>query len=150
MKIAVVGIGNILLSDEGFGVHAIKKIERDRLPPKVDVIEGAVLGLQLFNSLLEYDKVVVIDAVKGGGRAGDIYRFRLEETRKDFGMISLHDLDFVKSLEILKKLYKIPEIIVIGVEPKSLEVGMELTKELEKSIPKVLDLVYKEVSLKED
>ncbi len=148
MRIAIVGIGNILLSDEGFGVHAIKKIDKSKLPDNVDVIEGAVLGLQLLNFLLEYDRVIVIDAVKGGGKPGDIYRFKVEECRKDFGMISLHDLDFVKSLEIMKKFYNLPEMIVIGVEPKSIEVGLTLTKEIERKIPEVLELVYNEIQSK--
>jgi len=145
VKIAILGIGNILLQDEGFGVHVVKKIDKSKLPENVDIIEGAVLGLQIFNFLLDYDRVIVIDAVKGGGKPGDIYKFRIEECRKDFGMISLHDLDFVKSLEIMKQFYKLPEIIVVGIEPRSTEVGMNLTKEIEKKIPEVLEIVYKEI-----
>ena len=149
MKIAILGIGNILLQDEGFGVHVVKKIDKSKLPENVDIIEGAVLGLQIFNFLLDYDRVIVIDAVKGGGKPGDIYKFRIEECRKDFGMISLHDLDFIKALEIMKQFYKIPEMIIIGVEPKSTEVGMKLTKEVEERIPQVLKLVYEEISIQQ-
>lgn len=146
MKIAILGIGNLLLKDEGFGVHFIKRIDKKKLPPNVDVIEGAVLGLQIFNFLLDYDKVIVVDAVKGGGEPGKVYKFKIEECRKDFGMISLHDLDFIKSLEIIKQFYNVPEMVVIGVEPKSTEVGMELTPEVEKSINKVMELVFEEIN----
>jgi hydrogenase maturation protease len=82
---------------------------------------------------------------------GEIYNFRLDEIDAKDGemkMLSLHELDLVKAMEIGKRAYKTPEeILVIGVEPKNVEVGMELTAEVREAIPRVIQDIFKIIEL---
>lgn len=149
-KIAIIGVGNILLGDEGIGVHVVRELENARLPKNVEVYDCGVSGMKILNILEGFDKAIIIDAVKAGGKPGEIYRFALEEALTgDIRMTSLHELDLITAIKIAKltNAYKLPkEVVVIGVEPKSLEESLELSPEVKKAIPEVIKLVFKEIS----
>ena len=145
----IIGIGNILLSDEGFGVHVINELKKLKLPPYVEVYDGATLGLEILNLMDEASKAVIVDAVRGGNKPGTIYRFKLGELMLksyEFKMISMHELDFATAIKLGRGAYKLPEeILVIGVEPKRIEIGLELSDEVKKIMPEVLRLIFKEI-----
>lgn len=150
-RIVIVGIGNILLSDEGIGVYVINELKNLQLPANVEVHDCGTGGLSILNVLDKAEKAVIIDAVKGGGSPGSIYSFTLDEILTEdrrLKMTSLHDLDLTTALKIaeLTHIYKLPrEIVVIGVEPASIEMGMELSPQIRRTIPKIIDLVLKEI-----
>ncbi|MFP3946925.1 MAG: hydrogenase maturation protease, partial [Archaeoglobaceae archaeon] len=75
MKIAVIGIGNILLGDEGVGVRIVEELRKSDLPENVEVHDGATSGIALLNFLVDKDKVIIVDAVKGGEEPGTVYQF---------------------------------------------------------------------------
>jgi len=148
-KIAIIGIGNLLLQDEGIGVHIINQLKGLQLPDNVEVFDCGTGGLSILALLDGFDIVVVVDAVKAGGEPGTIYRFRLDKTKTDNrlkGMISFHELDFVTAVEIGRKAYKLPsEMVMIGIEPKTIEIGLALSLEVKRSIPKVIGLIFEEI-----
>jgi hydrogenase maturation protease len=148
-KIAIIGIGNILLQDEGIGVHIINELKGLRLPDNVEVYDCGTGGLSILGLLDGFDKAIVVDAVKGEGEPGAIYRFRLDKISSENklrGMISLHELDFATAVEIGRKAYKLPgEIFIIGIEPKSIEIGLGVSPDLKRSIPKVIHLIFEEI-----
>ncbi|AGK62201.1 hydrogenase maturation protease [Archaeoglobus sulfaticallidus PM70-1] len=148
MRVVVLGIGNILLRDEGVGVRVVEELRKLELPDYVEVYDGATLGIALLNLLSDSDKAVIVDAVFGGGKPGDIYRFSLYEILDTplKNLISAHDIDFVTAFKMGKDLLNLPQnIVVVGIEPKTIEEGMELSDEVKKAIPKAIEIILEEI-----
>ncbi|MBS7287946.1 MAG: hydrogenase maturation protease, partial [Candidatus Freyarchaeota archaeon] len=78
-RVFVIGVGNYLLGDEGVGVHVINRMKGGSLPEGVEVVDGGVGGLFLLEFFEKADKVILVDAVLGGGKPGDIYVIKPEE-----------------------------------------------------------------------
>lgn len=75
-EILVLGVGNVLLTDEGVGVRVVHELmARYDFPPNVKVVDGGVLGLALSGTMMEAQRVIVVDAVRGGEEPGTVYRF---------------------------------------------------------------------------
>ncbi|WP_457600957.1 HyaD/HybD family hydrogenase maturation endopeptidase [Hydrogenivirga sp.] len=140
--IAVLGIGNILLSDEGLGVRALEKLkELYDFPEGVDLIDGGTLGIDLLYHLEGVDRLLVLDAVSGGKPPGTLYVFKGNEVKSYFRRkVSMHEIGFQEVLGLMEVMDKpVPEIVVIGLEPKSLELSTELSPEVEEKIPELVD-----------
>ena len=146
-KTVILGVGNLLLSDEGVGVHVINKMMDMHFPPDIELIEGGVDGLRLMNLVVGVDRLIVIDAVKGGGSPGSIYKFRPEEfvTRTDTSKLSVHQVGILEVIRLSGLVGKLPETTIIGVEPKSIEMGMELTPKIQSKVPRIIELVLAEL-----
>jgi len=148
--ILVLGVGNLLLKDEGVGVHVARKLMEMDLPSHVEVLEGGTGGFDLVDEIEGRKKVIVVDTAKAGKPPGTMYRMTtedIEETEK--AHISLHEIDMTDLLK-LADLFKIekPEIVIIGIEPKDMETpSLELSPEIEAVIPKVIDVVLKETGV---
>ncbi len=147
MKTIVLGIGNLLLRDEGVGIHAVCQLQKMSLPQNVEVIDAGTASWYITPYLKDTEKLIVIDAVKNGGRPGTIYRLGFDgsviQSLPPLDSISLHQIDFFQSLRLLKNAPK--EIIIFGIEPKEISWGMELSKEVNKKISEVIELVALEV-----
>lgn len=149
-KIVIVGVGNILCGDEGVGVHVIEELKKHRLPDNVKVYDCGTAGLEVLELLDEADKAIIVDAVTAGMEPGKICHYKLSEINveeRKMTMLSLHELDLARAIKIGENAYKLPEnIIIVGVEPKSLQFGMGLTKEIKEAIPRVVQYVLKLVA----
>jgi hydrogenase maturation protease len=146
-RIVVLGLGNVLLKDEGVGIHVVHALQDSQPPPDVDleVIDGGTSPEALY--LAEgADKVIVIDAVKGGSGPGSVYRFRPTEiSLDDKDYLSLHQIGILESLRIMEYMGKEPkDTVVLGVEPKEITWGLELSPELEHKVPQIVKLVMEE------
>ena len=140
MRIVVVGIGNVLMGDDGFGVVVVEKLRRLNLP--VDIYEFGTLGIQILNFIEGYDLCILIDTVRGGKDPGEIYVFDMDEV--DFNLrnpISLHDVGFVEALKLCGFCFNLPRIVVVGVEPERIDFGVGLSKVVKSVIPKVIKIV---------
>jgi hydrogenase maturation protease len=144
---ALLGVGNLLLSDEGVGVHVVKQLMGMALPPGVEVIDGGVSGLGLLGAFTEKDRLIVIDAVRGGEAPGSLYRFGIEDltTYPQRFKMSIHEAGIVDVVRLARLLGRIPKTTIIGVEPKSLEMGMDLSPEIQARVPRVIELVFEEL-----
>lgn len=147
-KITILGVGNELLSDEGVGVHVIKKLREMDVPPGIEVIEGGTDGFGLFNIICETDHLVVIDSLKGGGKAGSIYRFNVKDAPNcpDSFKTSVHQIGILEVLHLSGLIGKTPETIIFGIEPKKITTGMELSPEIQEKIPRLIELVLDEIN----
>jgi hydrogenase maturation protease len=146
--ILILGIGNILLKDEGVGVHVANQLQTMDLPPDVEVMDGGTLGLNLLYAIEERKKVIVIDTVGIGDPPGTIYRFTDQElgVKKSF-LRTAHGIDIVDVVKISEMLGKKPdEIVFIGIEPEDIDEGLEPTALITKRIPVLIELVIKELS----
>lgn len=149
MKTVVLGIGNLLLRDEGVGIHAVRQLQKRPLPQDVEVVDAGTASWYITPYLKDTEKLIVIDAVKNGGRPGTIYRLQFDgsaiQSLPHLDSISLHQIDFFQSLTWLKNGPK--EIIIFGIEPKEISWGMELSKEVNEKISELIELVWKELAL---
>ena len=146
--ITILGVGNILLTDEGFGVHVIRELEKKYIFSKnVQIIDGGVLGLNLLNVILESDKLIVVDVVRSGDAPGTLYRIDNDEIPTRIkAKNSLHQLDFIESLTKGAAIGEIPYTIIIGVEPKDIETHcLDLTPEIKKAITPTIQMVLSEL-----
>lgn len=137
-RLCVMGVGNLLLSDEGFGVRAMEYL-RDRYewPEHVDFVDGGTLGRGLMPILRDYDRVAVLDIVLGQGEPGTVYLLENEDMRKSVSFRdSTHDTDFVDLLSTCDIMGGRPECIVVGLEPFDYRtLKAELTAEAEALLP---------------
>jgi hydrogenase maturation protease len=143
----ILGVGNLLLSDEGVGVHVANKLMEMDLPAGVEVIEGGTDGFRLMNVVTEADRLIVVDAVKGGSPPGSIYRFDIKDapSSPDAFKTSVHQIGILEVVHLSELIGQTPETTVIGVEPGSLEMGMELSPEVQEKIPRIIELILEEV-----
>lgn len=147
LKIVILGVGNLLLSDEGVGVHVANELVKLELPPGVTVVEGGTDGFRLINVITEADRLIVVDAVKGGGAPGSIYRFDINEVQNcpSGFKTSVHQIGILEVINLSGLIGKTPQTTVIGIEPESLEMGMELSPEIREKIPRIIELIWDEL-----
>ncbi len=130
-QITVLGIGNILLTDEGFGVRVIEKLfDEYEFPDNVAVVEGGVLGIHLLGTLSKTDHLIVVDAVKNKQPPGTLYRMEKDDLPERILMKnSLHQTDFLETLTLCEMIDKAPQtIVVLGAEPEDIVThSVELT-----------------------
>ncbi|MFO8085901.1 MAG: HyaD/HybD family hydrogenase maturation endopeptidase [Desulfobacterales bacterium] len=148
-RVTVLGLGNILLSDEGFGVKVVLKMMRNfRFPENVSLVDGNILGLNLLGIICETDHLIVVDAVKNNGEPGSLYRIDAEEIP---GRIraknSLHQVDFLEALTLCQVMDYVPKTVIFGVEPQNIEtVQDQLTPEIKAQMDPVIDMVLAELT----
>ena len=149
MKVAIVGVGNILLKDEGIGVRVVKQLENEyTFPPEIVLIDGGTDGPHLTSLMADFDKIIVIDAVEGGENPGTIYKFTLDQISFDTTThLSIHQMGVLEALNQIKLLGKEPEVIFIGIEPQDISPwGMKLSPAIEAKIPELIALVLEELA----
>jgi hydrogenase maturation protease len=150
-KVTVLGIGNILMSDEGVGVHAVNKMmEEYRFPPQVELIDGGTTGLHGILPIVEdTDSLIVIDAVNGKGEAGSLYRYTLEDFRLTFPKkLSAHDIGFVECMAVTEVNGRLPKsVVIVGIKPADMTTpGMELTPGIEAKLDDLIGMVLGELA----
>lgn len=146
--ILILGIGNILLRDEGVGVRVIEQMQKMRLPDDVELVDGGTAGADLLDVLAERRKVIVIDAVQADCEPTTVLRFTADDLVRPDGVgMSLHELGLGEALTMARQLGCAPEdVVVFGIKPKDISCGLELSKEIAASIPKVVELVLAEIA----
>jgi len=147
-KVIVLGMGNLLLRDEGIGVHVTDALQSHPLPDNVnlEVIDGGTLPDAIL-SLDTADKLIVVDAVQTGGEPGAIYRFRPEDIDLDKVTItSLHQISLLENLWLMERFGDGPKnVVIIGVEPEDISWGLELSGKLQQRIPQIVRVVVEEI-----
>ena len=146
-KIVVLGVGNLLLRDEGVGVHLIKKLKEMEIGKGVELVDGGTSILDFLPQMKDISKLIIVDAVKLGGKPGRTYRICVDDSllKGGKGMTSLHQLGVVEALTIAQKMGKLPPTVIIGVEPKEIGYGLELSPEVEREMGKMANLILDEV-----
>ena len=147
-RVAVIGVGNILCQDEGVGVHLTRALQSRNLPPGVRTLDAGTALLDVLLDAADCGKIVIVDAVCADGVPGDIYRFPLDEFCSDFGTgaTSLHEISLVASLELARlQLRRLPEVVIIGIEPGEIGSGIELSSCVQERLSTVIAAVLEEV-----
>lgn len=150
-QVAVVGIGNVLLADDGLGVEVIKEMERLALPDYVRLYDGGVGGFSLLGLIDGHREVIFVDALEMGLAPGNIKRYSLEGLKALTPQLrySLHEVSLQECLPLLKLLDHPPQVVVIGVQPKEIEPRRGLSPEVRASISGVINMILKEIGLED-
>jgi hydrogenase maturation protease len=144
-KTLIVGIGNLLCRDEGTGVHVIHEMESTQLPGHIELLDIGTSTMDLIGYLDGVKKLIVIDAMKAGGKPGTIYKCTPDDLLpEEEGPISLHEIGLLETLNMAKKMGMEIRTVIIGVEPKVLDWGMELSEEVKNRISAIIEAVLKE------
>jgi hydrogenase maturation protease len=146
-NVLILGVGNLLLTDDGFGVHVINELRNIPLPPNVTLIEAGIVSHQLIPVFHEADLLIFIDAVEAGDTPGSIFRFRPEDMRFISQMkASLHEMSLMDVLHMTALTGNRPEAIIIAVQPKDVRsCSLELNDEIRAVIPRVIELIFDEL-----
>jgi hydrogenase maturation protease len=143
------GIGNILLKDEGVGVHVVKAMAEQAESPTQDVefVDGGTFGPDLIDIIANRRKVIVVDAVQAEGKPGTVLRFGAKDlASKTDASVSLHEVGLLETLLMAKQLGCAPqEVVILGVIPQDISPGLEMTAEVTAVVPKVIALVREEL-----
>jgi len=140
-KISLIGLGNILIRDEGAGVQAVRALEEGwELPPELEVVDGGTSGLDLLPYIEGRDRVLFVDAVNFGKEPGYIGVLENQEIPALFAVKdSLHHLGLMDVLAAAQLLDALPrEVCLIGIQPLSLETGLELSPLLQEKLELLL------------
>ena len=146
-RIVVIGVGNLLQKDEGIGIHAVKALQEMQLPDNVTIIDGGT-SPDILACTRGGDRLIIVDAARAGGDPGAIYRFQPDDLIAERGAaVSVHELSVPQNLRLMLLSGNEPsEVVIIGIEPKEIEWGIELSPELEMKIPEIISVVLKEIS----
>jgi len=149
-RVAVVGAGNLLLGDEGVGVHVVEALNKEYVPPFVTIVDAGTALVDILGSLRGYERILLVDALRAGGSPGSLYRFEMgqlqERAEKGQLVMSLHQSGLLEAVALARFRGLNPDsITIIGVEPESLQPGIELSETVSRRVPDVCHLVLEEI-----
>jgi hydrogenase maturation protease len=147
-SILVLGVGNLLLRDEGLGIHAIRSLQlRFKVSSNVQVVDGGTAGVALLDFILGCDHLIVADAAQMHTSAGTVARFADDDLSVCFAeKQSAHDWGFCEILLQARLLGHQPRVVVIAAEPADIESwDMHLSPELAARLPEVVDGLVREI-----
>ena len=148
MDILVLGIGNVLLTDEGIGVRALNELERRyTYPENVELLDGGTAGIELLRHIRNRDYLIIIDAMKFNQEPGTVTRVEGNDVPAAFRTrISPHQLglsDLLAAAMLTDELP--PNLVLFGVEPENLDIGLDLTDTVEASVEKLTGAIIDEL-----
>ncbi len=149
-RILVLGVGNILLKDEGVGVRVIEHLQATySFSSNVRLMDGGTLGIRLLDDIAAADRLIVVDAVRNDQPPGTLYRLPGEELRRCVSFKnSLHQTGLLETLAYAEMLGQRPITVVVGIEPEDISPwGTELTATVGKRLPELAERVLEEIRL---
>lgn len=148
MDILILGIGNVLLTDEGIGVRALKELERKfTFPANVELLDGGTAGIELLRHIRNRDYLIIIDAMKCDQEPGTVVRVEGDDVPAAFRTrISPHQLGLSDLLAAAMLTDELPKnLVLFGVEPESIDIGLDLTETVEANVDKLVGAVADEL-----
>ncbi len=144
----ILGVGNLLFTDEGVGIHAVETLlEQYEFSQNVSIEDGGVLGINLLGIISEADDLIVVDAIRNGGAPGTLHRLEGDDIPKRIlAKNSLHQVDLLEALTLCQALDKVPETVIVGVEPEDIEtLGLEMTPPVQEKMGALIAMVLREL-----
>lgn len=148
-KITILGIGNTLFSDEGVGIHLLPVLEEEfKDVETIEIIEGLTDGMKLLGPVEDAENLIIIDAINAGKEGGTIIALKGEEIPAYFGIkMSIHQMGFQEVLLAAKMRGRYPkQIMMYGMQPTSLELGIELSETNRAKLPELAKAVVGQVN----
>lgn len=148
-RILVLGVGNVLYTDEGIGVRMAEELQsKYEFSDNVTVMDGGTLGTRLMGPIMESDYLIVCDAVLGDGPPGSIYRLTGDDLRQSLAFKnSMHDTDLVDTLIYCELAGNRPEAVIIGMEPEDYHtMATDLSPAASANLPQMIEHVLAEIT----
>jgi hydrogenase maturation protease len=137
-SVAIFGLGNELMSDDGVGVHALRRLREQNLPG-IDLWEAGTQSLHAADVASGYDHIVLIDAIKADGPPGTVYRIDHPERDRPIGPVAVHSVDFFAAISLG---HNLPAgAVLVGVEPARIAYGTSLSPSVAAALPELCRLV---------
>jgi hydrogenase maturation protease len=145
--ILILGIGNILLRDEGVGVRVVEKLADLDLPDHVEIVDGGTAGADLLDVIADRSKLIVVDAVDIDSEPGAVVRFTdAQPLNRSHKQMSLHELGIIETIQMTKQLGCPPEkVVFFGIKPADLTPGLDLSPTVADSVDIVIEQLLKEI-----
>lgn len=138
----ILGVGNLLLKDEGVGIHVIQALEKENLPPHVRLMDGGTGGLHLLSWLQGYERLIMIDATLDNNPPGTIRLIRPRYAADFPPLMSAHEIGLKDMIDAMILTDDLPDTHLIVISAAQInEVSMELTPDVEAAIPEVMQLI---------
>lgn len=148
-KIVLMGVGNILLSDEGLGVHIVNELAAEyEFSQNLRVVDGGALSAHLIPTIKDADILLIVDCLDAKDEPASVYRFTYDDikTRNTEVKTSMHQFSIMEILDMAKTMGYSPHTIVIGVQPEDIRtLNIGCTEAISAKFPFVKDLVVKEL-----
>lgn len=147
-RVVVLGVGNLLMGDEGLGIRCVEAVEKQALPANVRCIDGGTSTHELLEDLENLDALIILDAVASGKAPGTLVRLENEQIPSAFSnKMSPHQHGINDLLATLKFLGRAPgHVVLIGVEPSVMKLSLELSPLVAGVLPKMIALVSTELA----
>ena len=147
-EVTILGIGNVILRDEGFGVRVAEYLDKHyEFPESVQIVDGGTLGIELTQYVTGTEKLLVIDSINGGAEPGTTFRFHNDDVMEHFqDKLSAHEVGIQDVLGLLTVTgHKIPDVVVIGAQPYDVEAGVELSDGMMQLLPQMVEQALSEL-----
>lgn len=147
-KLLVLGIGNMLLTDEGVGVFAAEALQKEKWPENVTIMEAGTFTQDIFYLFEDYDALIILDILHTNSAPGTIFRLGEDDlVKKESQRLSIHDIDLLDSLAMADLLCgKRPTMRVVGIEPYDYNTwNIGLSEVLQPIFPAFLDAARAEI-----
>ena len=145
----VIGVGNLLMADEGVGVHVVRELQQcGREFPGTDLLDLGASGMEVLHSIAGRRKAVIIDCALMGEAPGTIIRFEPEEVRskKSVSALSFHEGDLPQILDLSKRVGECPDdVVIFGIEPDTIGFGEQLSPALGSRLPEYVAEIEREL-----
>jgi hydrogenase maturation protease len=141
--IAIIGVGNYLMGDEGVGIHVTQRLRKEFMRDDCDIIDAGVPSMALLHMMEGRNLVIIIDCADFGGTPGEIKSFRPEQVKREENKeISLHATDLLTTLDVGRSIgLQLPPIWIIGIQPARVEQTMKLSDQVSRALEKIPDAI---------
>ena len=148
MSILVLGLGNLLMSDDSIGVRIVQQLQQNfRVPEGVTIVDGGTLGLDLLPYIEEADQLLIIDALEMQAEPGSLFRLEGDEVPRAFASkLSVHQMGLQDLLAVAElQGYAPQKLVVHGIQAGSIEMKLELSPPVAAAMDGLLDAVVNEL-----
>jgi hydrogenase maturation protease len=146
-RTAILGVGNVLMGDDGVGVRVVERLQGLPLPDGIEAVDAGTASSDVLPGLAGCALLVVVDAVRAGGAPGEVYAFDLDPDagRSPTPGLSLHDANLAAALQMQRVAgVRVPPIRVLGVEPADVSLKLELSDAVRARVPELADRALRE------
>ncbi|MFQ5862798.1 MAG: HyaD/HybD family hydrogenase maturation endopeptidase [Candidatus Brocadiales bacterium] len=148
-KVLILGVGNILLRDEGVGVRVVEKIKNEHpLPDNVEVVDGGTLGLRLIPYLEGREAIFIVDAIDRGGKPGELFRIEANDIDDIYNArkLSAHQIGLREVLALSRLQNFLPKrVCLFGIQPQTVGIGLELSEPVSSRLDELIEMLLEEV-----
>ena len=148
LKVLILGVGSILMMDEGIGIRAIEELQkRCRFPENVELLDGGTSGIELLSYISGKDYLIIVDAIKGGHPPGTVLKIEGEDAPAKFmTRISPHQLGISDLLAAATLTDEIPKkVVLFGIEPKEIKMGIGLSDEVKANLGRLVEVIVQDL-----